>query len=89
MYIAATIATYQICDRPHDRDHLEDAGHQCEQQSESHLQDRKAHERHRRHDADEKHLPTDVAADQSIHLREQRDEIIALARGKNPAEPLK
>ena len=57
-------------DRPHDRDHLEHAGHDGKEQHERYLQDREPDERRRRHDADEKDLTADVAAEQRIHLRE-------------------
>src|SRR6266571_5462731 len=76
-------------DRPNDRDHLENAGHDREKKDERDLQDRQADERRRRHHADEEHLTANIPAEQRVDLREQRNELVALARGKNAAETLK
>src|SRR2546428_304155 len=85
---------HQACDgargdRSNDRDHLEDAGHDRKKKNERDLQDREPDERRRRHHADEEHLTAHIAAEQRVDLREQWNELVALARGKNPAEPLK
>src|SRR2546427_178210 len=76
-------------DRPNDRDHFEHTRHDRKQQDERDLQDREADECGGRHHADEEHLTADIATEHRVHLREQRDELVALTRGKNAAEPLK
>ena len=76
-------------DRPDDRNHLKHPGQERQEQRERQLKDRQADERHSRHHPDEEHLPPDVPAEQGIDLREERNELVALARRKNSAEPLK
>src|SRR5438876_4427225 len=76
-------------DRANYRDHFEHTRHDREQQDERDLEDREADECGGRHHADQEHLTPDIATEQRVHLREQRNELVALTRGKNAAEPLK
>ena len=69
-------------------DHLKDAGHDREEQDERHLQDRQTDKRDRRHHADEKHLTADISPQERIHLTDERDELVPLARGQHSTEPL-
>src|SRR3989442_10080790 len=75
-------------DRTHDRDHLEHAGHDREEENEWDLQNRKADEGRRGHHPDEEHLPAHVAPQQSVDLREQRDDLVPLARRQESPQPL-
>src|SRR6266550_1019085 len=76
-------------DRSDDRNHLEHASHDREEQDKGHLQDREADERRRRHHSDQEHLTTNVSAEKCVHLGEKRNQLVALARRKDPTEPLK
>src|SRR2546427_12595527 len=74
--------------RSDDRDHLKDTGHDREEQHERHLQDRQTDERDRRHHADEEHLTADISPQERIHLTDERDQLVPLARGQHSTEPL-